>query len=355
MREFGSEHPTVCLPDDYFKNLTRFGICTWLRSGREALYLIALSLNATRNRPIILMPAYSCHSMIDPFEKAGWEVVYYSLNENLSVSLEHLNTLLLTTNPTAALIMNFFGSVPTNETVSLIKTIAPQCVCIEDFSHCTFSFPMIYNPQVEYYVSSIRKSVGVCDGAVIVSQLPLDESYILEGETQFTQIRSKYQKIKGFYLYTHDESSKKDFLQNLHNQEDLLNDLSTIHHVSEEGWKMLMILNGEYIRYARQKNMEHLYRLLNGKVKIVSGVEKSISGAPFSFPILVDNRDIVQKQLAERGVYAPVLWPISDKAKLVCPVSTKMSSMMLSLPIDQRYNYDDIELISQIVLDVCIN
>ena len=98
--------------------------------------------------------------------------------------------------------------------------------------------------------------------------------------------------------------------------------------------------------------MKHLWELLNGKVEMVPGLEKSFVGAPFSLPILVDNRDEVQKRLAQKGVYAPVLWPIADDARAICPVSAKMADMMLSLPIDQRYNYDDIEDIASIVLDI---
>jgi hypothetical protein len=86
---------------------------------------------------------------------------------------------------------------------------------------------------------------------------------------------------------------------------------------------------------------------------MVPGLERCFDGAPFSLPILVENRDEVQKKLAQRGVYAPVLWPISDEARRVCEVSAYVSDRMLSLPIDQRYNYDDIEDIASIVLSIC--
>ena len=66
--------------------------------------------------------------------------------------------------------------------------------------------------------------------------------------------------------------------------------------------------------------MEHLWALLNGKIKMIPGLEWSFNGAPFSLPILVENRDVVQKQLAQKGVYAPVLWPIDEKARKTCEV-----------------------------------
>ena len=107
MREYGSEHPAVLLPDGYFETFHTFGHCTWLRSGREALHLVALNIKGVKQKPTVLMPAYCCHSMVDPFEKAGWEVFYYRLNKDLTADLEYLTQLLVTMQPDAALTMNY--------------------------------------------------------------------------------------------------------------------------------------------------------------------------------------------------------------------------------------------------------
>ena len=90
--------------------------------------------------------------MVDPFEKAGWKVVCYRLNEDLTADLEYLSNLLVTLRPKAVLTMNFYGSASTVDAVSVIKSGYPECVSIDDFSHCTFCFPDIYNEQFDYYV-----------------------------------------------------------------------------------------------------------------------------------------------------------------------------------------------------------
>ena len=351
MREYGSEHPGIILPDGYFASFEKYGHCTWLRSGREALHLVAFNLNAEKNPPVVLMPAYCCHSMVDPFEKAGWKVVYYKLNEDLTADVDYLSRLLVEVRPKAALTMNFYGSASTLDAVSVIKCGYPECVCIEDFSHCTFCLPEIYNEQVDYYVTSIRKSVGVCDGSVIISKASLDESVVEDNETGFMTARRDCQKLKAEYAYTQDAAQKNIFFPELRRQEGELDNFSGVHRISKTGMEMLAVLNGESIRYARQKNMAHILNLLGGKVEIISGIEKCLDGAPFSLPILVKNRDEVQQKLAKRGVYAPVLWPICDEARAVCPVSARMADEMLSIPIDQRYNWDDIEEIAKIILE----
>lgn len=351
MREYGSEYPAVLLPDGYFDSFDQYGKCTWLRSGREALHLVALNLNPDSQHPVVLMPAYCCHSMVDPFEKAGWKVVYYRLNEDLTADLDFLRRLLVAAHPKAVLTMNYFGSASTFDVVSCVKGVLPGCVCMEDFSHCTFSLPSIFNPQVDYYVTSIRKSVGVCDGAVVISKESLDESYVEEGETEFVCARKDSQRLKAEYSYSQKPEQKSLFLPELRRQEVALDEFVGVHRVSGTGREMLRVLNGEMIGYARRTNMKHILELLGGKVESVPGIEKCLGGAPFSLPILVKERDMVQQRLAKQGVYAPVLWPICDDARAVCPVSARMADEMLSIPVDQRYSYDDIEDIAKIVLE----
>ena len=351
MREYGSEHPAVILPDGYFESFNEKGHCTWLRSGREALHLVALNKKSDTQRPIILMPAYCCHSMVDPFLKAGWSVEFYPLNEDLTADVQILYMLLTSRHPEAVLTMNYFGSASTKPTVDCVKTVSSSCVCIEDFSHCTFGLSHIFNPEVDYYISSIRKSVGVCDGAVIICKKPLDESLVLDAETDFSVTRKNVQTIKWRYNYSQDAGLKTAFLNHLRMKESELDAFEGVHRISNDAKKQLACLNGSEIALARRVNMKHMLELTKGKVETVPDIEKCINGAPFSFPIMTGNRDEVQKKLAERGVYAPVLWPISDAARATCSVSARMADLMLSIPIDQRYNYDDIEDVAKIILE----
>ena len=353
MREYGSEHPAIILPDGYFESFNELGCCTWLRSGREALHLVALNIKRGNEHSVVLMPAYCCHSMVDPFEKAGWGVEYYPLNGDLTSDEQVLFSLLLSKRPRAVLTMNFYGSASTKAAIDIIKTEFPDCICIEDFSHCTFSIRRIFNPEVDFYVSSIRKSVGVCDGSVIISRQPLDESMVMDDETDFSITRQGVQTMKGRYSYTQDNGSKTAFLTQLRQKEADLDNFKRVHSISQYALRQLACLNSREIVFARRINMKHILELLSDKIETIPGIEKSIDGAPFALPIIVENRDDVQKQLALKGVYAPVLWPISDKARAICPVSSKMADKMLSISIDQRYNYDDIEDIASIVLSIC--
>ena len=81
MRDYGSEHPAIVLPDGYFESMEEYGReVLFMRSGREALLLAAIAASTEKDKTI-LFPAYCCWSMSAPFEKAGWKVIYYRLKE----------------------------------------------------------------------------------------------------------------------------------------------------------------------------------------------------------------------------------------------------------------------------------
>lgn len=351
MREFGSEHPAVALPDGYFEKLNKFGReLTYLRTGREALLYASCNCKPGKEA-VILCPAYSCWSMIAPFEFSGWTVVYYRLNKDLTVDLDYLEQALKFCKPDAVLTMNFYGSASTKGAIAKVKAWDEKITVIEDFSHCTFSLDKIFDEAVDFYVTSIRKSIGVCDGALVISKKPTNRLFIGSEAPDFGSLRLGAQKQKGRYAVTKKQHEKDVFLLELRHGETMIDTLDGVHPISEISMRMLEAVNGDEIAFTRRENMKHLWKLLNGKVEMVPGLERSFVGAPFSLPILVDNRDAFQKKLAQRGVYAPVLWPIDDKARKICESSAYVSDHILSLPIDQRYDWDDMEDIAKIVLE----
>ena len=349
MREYGSEHPAIVLPDGYFESMEEYGReVLFMRSGREALLLAAIAASTEKDKTI-LFPAYCCWSMSAPFEKAGWKVIYYRLKEDLTVDIDYLRQLLEKEKPQAILTMNFYGSASTDDAVRMIKDCDEDIKVIEDFSHCTFSLKLIHNPKINIYVSSIRKSIGVCDGAVILSKEPLPTQYIQEEQKDFADKRFVAQTDKARYTYSKNQEKKGEFLSTIRECEGIINEFTSVRPISDRARKQLAQVNGEEIAYARRKNMRHLWSLLNGKVP---GLERCMEGAPFSLPILIDNRDEVQCTLAKRGIYTQLLWPICEEAQQVCSVSKMMDARILSVPIDQRYSWDDIEDMAGIICNV---
>lgn len=356
MREYGSEHPAIILPDGYFRSFENLGgEVTYLRCGREALLFVAYNVKSKLlmqgcSYPVILFPAYCCWSMSAPFEKAGWKVIYYRLNQDLTIDIDYLKGLLSNQDVKSVLTMNFYGSADTGEAVRTIKEFDSQIRIIEDFSHCSFSFASIFNMDVDYYVSSLRKSIGIPDGAIVISKEQTDKTIIEPEVSEFASKRFKHQTLKASYNYSKNQVDKSHFLQSLKECENELDEFDAVHDMSSVSHQMLNMMNGGMIATARRENMKHLWVKLNGRVEMVPELERSFSGAPFSLPILVKGRDRIQNELAKKGLYTQLLWPISDEAQSICPVSKRMSEEMLSIPIDQRFSWNDIEDMANLLL-----
>lgn len=359
MREFGSEHPAIVMPDGYFDSLKELGReLTFLRTGREALMYSSYNTNEwldrQTNENTILFPAFCCWAMSVPFKMSGWKIIYYRLNEDLTINEEYLDMLLKETRPQAVLTMNFYGSSSTKSAIERVKEFDQRIIVIEDFTQCTFSLKQIFDEKIDFYVSSIRKSIGVCDGAIVLSKRACNKGYIQHKITDFANKRYVAQKEKSHYNWSKNQNKKSEYLSTIRECEGIINDFMSIHSISDRAMKMLTQVNGEEIAFARRENMKHLYQLLKGKVRMVPGLERCFEGAPFSLPILVDDQDDAQQKLAQNGIYAPVLWPICEEARKVCDQSAFVADHILSIPIDQRYNYDDMEDIAKTII-YCLN
>lgn len=72
----------------------------------------------------------------------------------------------------------------------------------------------------------------------------------------------------------------------------------------------------------------------------------------FMLPIMVKNRDVIQASLSREGLYCQVLWPLTSKKQKRNIFASNMENSMLAIPIDQRYDFDDIEDMADIIFSI---
>lgn len=351
MREFGSEFEIEYAKDYYFDNICQLKEhYAFTRSGREAIGLAAMAIE----KGVVLMPAYCCWSMELPFEQAGFVVEYYKLNEDLSVDLNYLGEQIKKHTPKAVLVMNYFGFVSTAKTVYFIKKADENIKVIEDFTQSLFCLKENFNSKVDAYVASIRKSVGVPDGGIIVTSLPIDYSVLKEGvNTPFVSEHIAAGREKMRYRYTGSADDKVTFRKK-HGVagQDIINNYG-LYHISEEALSIVEHTIVDTVRVARYNNYMNLYEAIKD-IKFINILfaPSKCNQAPFTMVIYTEKRNELQTKLAKVGVYAQVLWPLKDRAKQICSVSKYMEEHMLAIPIDQRYFYDDIMEMSERIKSV---
>ena len=66
---------------------------------------------------------------------------------------------------------------------------------------------------------------------------------------------------------------------------------------------------------------------------------------PLYCPILCDERSKVQPLLVKNAIYAPVVWPKAECCPIVDSDADYLYEHILCIPIDQRYDSDDMERI----------
>jgi len=157
---------------------------------------------------------------------------------------------------------------------------------------------------------------------------------------QFVEKRKVALQLKREYETTGDIRTKKNFRKLFGDAELFLNENYEYMPCSKESVRFIMSLDIHKIILKRYNNLRVLLNIIQfiKGIHIIKPIIKNHNVCPFTLPILVNNRDKVQKELAEKGLYAPILWPIDNEAKAICEVSKSFSEKMLAIPVDQRYN-----------------
>ncbi len=70
--------------------------------------------------------------------------------------------------------------------------------------------------------------------------------------------------------------------------------------------------------------------------------DKIENNIPIGFPILIDNRDKIRRELMLKSIYCPIHWDIREsRIPILFKDAYYLSERILTLPIDQRYNIED--------------
>ena len=347
-REIGSEFDLIPLTDFYFEHLlSQFRESVFLRSGRETLGLIAESFSDTRK--VILLPSYICSSMVRPFEERGWRVVFYELSERLFVEAKILLPIIKENLPDLLLIMSYFQAYNYESLLSQIKKDFPSTKVIFDFTHCLLDFELIRNQYIDYYVASLRKWFGVAGGAVLLSDRKINrEKIFIEDNSIYIKLKEKALAAKYSYLSSGEGETKLSFKQDIAIADQCLV-FDEIHYISEEDKKRVLSINAMQIKQRRSNNLKHLWHRIKSiqNIKCLIEPEWQSVCANFMLPLLIDNRPAIQKSLSDQGIYAQVIWRVPDNAP--CENSRNIYKQILCIPIDQRYNYWDIEYTASVI------
>lgn len=323
-----------------------FSDFAWLSTGRSAIAL-AIECAESNNKHFsrrVLLPSYTCESVIKPFLDKGYSVEFFSLNERLEPDLSEIKKSIIETNVGIFLFHRYFGF----DTIKNIDEIVECCqehnvTVIEDRTQCLYSDIPLSN--ADYFIGSMRKWCEIPDGGFITCKQGIIERKPEEKNLEFEQIKLEASYAKYDYIFN-GKGDKSTFLRQFTEAEELLEKQENIYCISDSSLAIQGTLNIQELKTSRRKN----YRFLVNGLQNIKGIKPLFESfpqevTPLYLPVIAENREKIRSELREDAIYLPVIWPKADVVNTNSTATEYLYEHLLCIPIDQRYGIDDMQRI----------
>lgn len=290
-----------------------------VNTGRTAIWYAICSLGVHK----VFAPYYYCPDIIAMMESMDVEIEYYHIGEDLlPADVEN--------EPDSAIILvNYFGVVGKK----LNKFSKNFSKVIFDQAHAFFMPPVMQDGVMNIY--SCRKFLGVCDGAYLVGKGILKP----ELERDVSSVRAIH-LLKSMELGTNSA-----YMESKHNEEVLGEKRLAMSVLTE---RILQSVDYEEVAAKRRKNFQYLHRRLQ---KIQKLEIPETDPVPYAYPLLLDRN--IHKELVQKHIYVPVLWSQLLEPQWNGTLEQMLSSNIVPLPLDQRYDEVQLEQMVRIV-EICL-
>ena len=316
---------------------------------REALYDIAKAIDGTGNT--VLIPAYTCQTVITPFKEAGWKCAYFSVRRNLRIDTEGLLQDVENIRPTMIVVHPFFGMDLNEEEVKTLDSIKGKGVLIVlDLTQCLFSTKEYMFPS--FVVASYRKWMPIPDGGYLQCRLSgVKISQPVCENVEFTEKEIAAMYLRCQYFGNGEQRTKRISIQLSKAADHIAESNISVHRISQIAYNLLNEEDVENNQKSRFVNYTYLFNniLESEKVSKVCDELNKVTTAPLYFTIYVKDRPALQRLLAQNAIYAPVIWPVEDEKVLINDEVKYIYDHILAIPCDQRYNEKDMQRVVELI------
>ncbi len=348
MREIGGYFPypeKMSAPNGFLEQFICEGDdIKYMMSGRCANYLALEDYKTKVSHPVAYVPLYTCETVIDPFKKAGYDLIFYDFDKAMhpifdEAVLDKINLIS---------ICGYFGFS------SYDKTFLEKCeernICIlEDCTHSIFSKDGVY-PGCNYIVGSMRKWMGVPCGGYAIKKggvftpqtIPPHAQHLLMRREGLSMITALSKQPESIHLKQAAEAGKQ-----LWDTELLLRRIYDLNESDEESIHIMRFIDTAQLIKQRRENYHYLLEHFpkSSALQIVFPYLDE-NTVPSHFTIYAENRLLFKQYLSDKGIHATSYWPVGPYIDLDGHNDCRyIYDYVLSLPCDQRYNVQDMEYI----------
>lgn len=307
----------------------------WLSTGRSSIAYALRHLRSNRAKKVALLPPFTCHTVIEPFLNEGYEVVPYTINEDMTTSPAALLETVYEYKPDVLLFHHYFGFRTFPDVMA--ELAACGVTTIEDRTQCLYSgFPQ---SGADYTVASIRKWCGVPDGGFVVRKNGTfsDKPSVPDAALEQAKLDASYAK----HCYIRENRGEKAaFLQKYREAEEILTAQKEFYRISDTANLVQLNLDTDDLIQRRRNNYAILLEHLSGKWKVPFR-DLPAEATPLYFPFFAEDRAEVQDQLRQKDIYAPIVWPKPAQYGALNAAALHLYEHLLCIPVDQRYDADD--------------
>jgi dTDP-4-amino-4,6-dideoxygalactose transaminase len=320
----------------------------YLSHGRAAINLILKSIKISGS---FLLPSYLCDSIIQPFVSNNIKIDFYEVDDHLNINIEDLSSRMKKGNIQGVYIINYFGFLFNYETSRVLQKIRREVLIIEDFSHGSLLETHGHKHIGHFLFSSFRKYLTLPDGCILInnSQIELRQDLIMGSFNKFFELKLTGKMLKSIYnKRMHTKEFENIYIKLLQSGEEILNTNEEIYSISNYSMNALRAIDFKAILSVRQENFVKLNSLFQDADKDIELLKVTLKRniSPFIFPIKVKKgiRDRLRLELVRKKLFCSILWPASEVVDIhQFPGTLELSNSILCLPIDQRYNIENMD------------
>lgn len=287
-----------------------------LNTGRNAFEYI---LRARPHMKHIKIPIYTCLAVLEPLERLGIDFSFYAINTLFQpVLCDKLK------DGEAILAINYFGIC--DEVIAELAERYSDWVIIDAsqafYYEPPMSVPAFYSP---------RKFFGVPDGGIVRNAALKDCA--LKQDNSWHRCSHLLKRI--------DLSAEAGYADYGQNEKDLSGlPLMTMSKLTST---FLTNVDYEACAQARRENYQYLHEKVGQLNELhLQHCEQSV---PMVYPLLIRNGHLLREFLRNQRVYCAQYWPKLPLSVAEDSFEYDLSKNLVALPIDQRYNRNDMDKI----------
>ena len=305
-----------------------FGSEYLFSSGRTALFYILKNESIDK----VYVPDYVCPCVDETVKVAGKNIIKYYMKQDLSPEIP------VTDEKVIFLLVNHFALCDVDLIVEEIKLKIPNAVIVLDDVQALWDLKNEH--KVDYAFSSFRKWLPAPDGSPVKTLKKLNVPDLVSNSFVVNKVIGSLLK----YYRDYEEIDDDNYLSFFEREDEI--DKSWNCKCSSISKNILNNIDYEYVKKRRKENFLYLYENIPAELFVGGGtyVEynllKKESLVPMFFPLFIDNKQELRKELMKNDIFCPVHWPIENN---------KLSEIELSLVIDQRYDLNDMAKIVKVI------